>query len=67
MPTISTGSFNLTIPLSILPVTTVPLPEIENISSIGIKNGLSKSLCGKGMYVSNALTSSTTDLKYGSS
>ena len=28
-----------TIPLSILPVTTVPLPEIVNTSSIGIKNG----------------------------
>ncbi|MNT87975.1 hypothetical protein D3C72_2284610 [compost metagenome] len=41
IPTISTGSPVLITPDSILPVATVPLPVIENTSSIGIKNGLS--------------------------
>ena len=36
-------------PLAFLPVTTVPLPDIVNTSSIGIKNGLSVSLLGCGM------------------
>jgi hypothetical protein len=31
------------------PVTTVPRPEIENTSSIGIRNGLSVSRSGCGM------------------
>ena len=39
IPTISTSSPTLIIPLSTLPVTTVPLPVIVNTSSIGIKNG----------------------------
>ena len=37
MPTISISSPTLTKPRSIRPVTTVPRPEIENTSSIGIK------------------------------
>ena len=41
IPMISTGSPVLITPDSILPVATVPLPVIENTSSIGIKNGLS--------------------------
>ena len=41
MPTISTSSPTLTMPRSTRPVTTVPRPEIENTSSIGIRNGLS--------------------------
>src|SRR5213082_2430130 len=36
-PTISTSSPTLILPRSIRPVTTVPRPEIENTSSIGIK------------------------------
>src|SRR2546429_1730062 len=39
-PTISTSSPTFTLPRSIRPVTTVPRPEIEKISSIGIRNGL---------------------------
>ncbi|CAM3028984.1 hypothetical protein LEPN103867_15040 [Legionella pneumophila subsp. pneumophila] len=52
IPTISTSSPTLTIPLSTRPVTTVPRPEIENTSSIGNKNGLSMFLTGSGMYES---------------
>ena len=37
-------------PLSTLPVTTVPRPDIVNTSSIGIRKGLSTSLCGVGIY-----------------
>ena len=47
-PTISTSSPVWTIPCSTFPVTTVPRPVIVNTSSIGIKNGLSKSRCGSG-------------------
>ena len=49
IPTISTSSSLTTFPLSILPVTTVPLPEIEKTSSTGIKNSLSISLLGSGI------------------
>ena len=49
-PTISTSSPVWTIPCSTLPVTTVPRPVIVNTSSIGIKNGLSKSRSGSGTY-----------------
>ena len=38
-PTISISSPTLTLPRSIRPVTTVPRPEMENTSSIGIRNG----------------------------
>ena len=48
-PTISISSPTLTLPRSTRPVTTVPRPEIENTSSIGIRNGLSTSRCGSGM------------------
>ena len=67
IPTISQTSPILTTPLSILPVTTVPLPSIENISSIGIRNGLSTSLTGIGMYVSRAFISSVIHFASGSS
>src|SRR5688572_14965676 len=43
MPMISTSSPILTIPRSIRPVTTVPRPEIEKMSSIGIRKSLSRS------------------------
>ena len=39
MPTISTLVADFTMPRSTRPVTTVPRPEIENTSSIGIRNG----------------------------
>ena len=43
IPTISTSSPVWTMPCSTLPVTTVPRPVIVNTSSIGIRNGLSRS------------------------
>src|SRR5213596_3519491 len=43
---------------SIRPVATVPRPVIEKMSSIGIRNGLSRSRSGSGMYVSSASASS---------
>ena len=46
-------------PRSIRPVTTVPRPEIENTSSIGIMNGLSTSRSGSGIAVSSASISFT--------
>ena len=57
-PTSSTSSPTLSIPLSTLPVATVPRPVIENTSSIGIRNAWSFALCGSGMYVSTASISS---------
>ena len=51
-PIISISSPGLITPCSTLPVTTVPLPEIENTSSTGIKKGLSNSLVGAGIYSS---------------
>ena len=48
-PTISTSSPTFTIPRSTRPVTTVPRPEIENTSSIGIRNGRSFARSGCGM------------------
>ena len=47
-PTISTSSPTFTLPRSTRPVTTVPRPEIENTSSIGIRNGLSTCRSGIG-------------------
>ncbi len=44
-PTISILSLILTTPRSTRPVATVPRPEIEKTSSIGIKKGLSTSRC----------------------
>ena len=58
-PTISTSSPTFTLPRSILPVTTVPRPEIEKISSIGIRKGLSTARSGRGTYVSTASISSS--------
>ena len=49
MPTISTSSPTLITPRSTRPVTTVPRPEIENTSSIGIRNGWSIGRAGVGM------------------
>ena len=57
-PMISTASPTLTLPRSIRPVPTVPRPLIENTSSMGIRNGLSISRTGSGMYSSIALTRS---------
>ncbi len=45
-------------PCSTLPVTTVPRPEMVKTSSIGIRNGLSVSRTGSGMYSSTASMSS---------
>src|SRR6476619_156265 len=53
-PTISTSSPTLILPRSIRPVTTVPRPEIENTSSIGIRNGWSIGRSGSGTFVSSA-------------
>ena len=61
-PMISTASPTLTLPRSIRPVPTVPRPLIENTSSIGIRNGLSISRTGSGMYSSSALTRSSIGL-----
>jgi hypothetical protein len=49
IPTISTSSPTLITPRSTRPVTTVPRPEIENTSSIGIRNGWSIGRAGVGM------------------
>jgi hypothetical protein len=49
MPTISISSPTFTIPRSTRPVTTVPRPEIENTSSIGIRNAPSTARSGSGM------------------
>ena len=57
---ISISSFTLTMPRSMRPVTTVPRPEIENTSSTGIRNGLSISRFGTGMYASISSTSLIT-------
>ncbi len=57
-PTISTSSPTFRVPLSTLPVTTVPRPVMVNTSSTGIRKGLSVSLSGVGMYSSTASMSS---------
>ena len=49
IPTISISSPTFTIPRSTRPVTTVPRPVIEKMSSIGIRNGLSTGRGGVGM------------------
>ena len=58
MPTISISSPTVIFPCSIRPVTTVPRPVIVKTSSIGIRNGLSTSRTGSGMYESTASMSS---------
>ena len=57
MPTISSSSPTFTAPRSTRPVTTVPRPEIENTSSIGIRKGWSTARSGVGMYSSTAAIS----------
>ena len=59
IPTISTSYPTWTTPRSTLPVATVPRPVMENTSSTGIKNGLSVSRSGSGMYASTSFISST--------
>jgi hypothetical protein len=44
-------------------VTTVPLPEMENVSSTGIKNGLSVSLFGVGIEASTCEKQSELNLR----
>ena len=61
IPTISISSPTLTMPCSIRPVTTVPRPEIENTSSTGIRNGLSRTRTGCGMNVSIASISALSE------
>ena len=58
MPMISTVSPTFTIPRSTRPVTTVPRPEIENTSSIGIRKGWSIGRSGCGIYSSTFAISS---------
>ncbi len=60
IPTISTLSLVLTMPCSTRPVTTVPRPVMVNTSSIAIRNGLSVSRTGSGMYSSTAAINSLT-------
>ena len=48
-PTISISSPTLQMPRSMRPVTTVPRPWIEKMSSIGMMNGLSITRSGIGM------------------
>ncbi len=58
IPTISISSPTLIAPRSIRPVTTVPRPEIEKTSSIGIKKGSSIARGGCGINSSTAFISS---------
>ena len=55
---ISTSSPTVILPCSMRPVTTVPRPVIVKTSSIGMRNGLSTSRTGSGMYESTASMSS---------
>mmetsp|Transcript_5289 Transcript_5289/g.10965 ORF Transcript_5289/g.10965 Transcript_5289/m.10965 type:complete len:215 (+) Transcript_5289:609-1253(+) len=67
-PTTSISSPALTQPVSIRPVTTVPRPEIEKVSSTGRRKGLSRSRSGWGMKVSTLrMSSRTASLPIGSS
>ena len=63
-PTISASSPTFTLPRSMRPVTTVPRPEIEKISSIGIRKGLSTSRVGSGTFLSTASISSSIDFSH---
>ena len=60
MPTISISSPTFTTPRSTRPVTTVPRPEMENTSSMGMRKGFSTSRFGSGMYSSRVATSFST-------
>ena len=57
----STVSLTLTTPRSIRPVMTVPRPVMVKTSSTGIRNGLSISRTGCGMWSSTAVISSMID------
>ena len=61
-PTISTSSDILSVPLSTLPVATVPRPVIVNTSSTGIRKGRSLLRSGVGIYSSTASISSRMHL-----
>ncbi len=63
IPTRSTSSDTFTLPLSTRPVATVPRPVIENTSSTGIRNGLSRSRFGSGTELSTASISSQIALQ----
>src|SRR5271166_808479 len=63
-PTISISSPTFTLPRSTRPVTTVPRPEIEKMSSIGIANGLSISRTGCGTFLSTASIKSSIDFSH---
>jgi hypothetical protein len=67
MPMMSTVSLILTTPRSIRPVMTVPRPVIVKTSSTGMRNGLSVSRTGVGMYSSTAFISSMIDSPHFSS
>ena len=60
-PRISASSPFFITPLSTLPVVTVPLPAMENTSSIGRRNGLSSSLTGVGIQESTCSSSFKMD------
>ena len=67
IPTISISSLILIVPRSIRPVTTVPRPSIEKISSIGNRNGFSVSRTGSGIFSSTAAIKSQIGLAASSS
>ena len=66
-PTISTSSPTFIFPRSILPVPTVPRPEIEKTSSTAIEKGLSISLFGSGINSSIVFINSVIGLHFGQS
>ena len=61
IPTISISSPVFRTPDSTLPVATVPLPDIENTSSTGIRKSLSFGLSGCGMNSSTFFINSKID------
>src|SRR6478609_1755389 len=67
MPTISTSELMARVPRSARPVTTVPRPVMVKTSSIGIRNGLSRSRTGSGTDSSTAAIRSSTDLTHSGS
>src|ERR671910_731524 len=61
MPTISTSVFSVMVPVSTLPVATVPRPWMVKTSSTAKRKGLSVALSGSGTYSSTESISSTMD------
>ena len=57
-------NINTVVPCSILPVATVPLPEMENVSSIAMMKGFSTSLFGVGILDSTWTTEKNTIKHY---